>query len=64
MPLEIHCQPDLTERKCSLRRMTTKICVDRLESNLRKRVFHQIGQARNFNTEISIGKLMCCCILV
>ena len=26
--------------------------------------FHQIGQAWNFNTKISIGKSMCCCFLV
>ena len=38
---EIHCQPDPRERNCSLRHVTTKTCVDRLENNLRKRVFHQ-----------------------
>ena len=39
-------------------------CVLIVKRNLRKRNFHQIGQAWNFITEISIGKSMCCCILV
>ena len=43
-PSEIHCQPDPTERNCSLRRVTTKICVDRLEMQPKKAGFSS-GQA-------------------
>ena len=62
-PSEIHCQPDRTGRNCSLRHVTTKICVDPLEKQPKKAGFSS-GQALIFNTEISIGKSMCCCILV
>ena len=37
-PLEIHCQPDPTGRNCSLRLVTIKICVDRLEKQPKKSV--------------------------
>ena len=62
-PSESHCQPDPTGRNCSLGHVTTKICVDRLEKQPKKAGFSS-GQAWNSNTEISIGKSMCCCILV
>ena len=60
---EIHCQPDPTERNCSLRHVTTTICVHRLEKQPKKAGFSS-GQASNVNTEISLGKSMCCCIFV
>ena len=65
-PSEIHCQPDPTERNCSLNMwqpemwMTYQKCILIVKINLRKRGFHQIGQARDLITEISIGKSMCC----
>ena len=42
---EIHCQQDPTERNCSLRHVTTKICVDRLEKRPKKARFSS-GQAK------------------
>ena len=35
----IHCQPDPTERNCSIRRVTNNICVDRLEMQSKKAGF-------------------------
>ena len=43
-PSEINCQPDPTGRNCSLRHVTTKICVDRLEKQPKKAGFSS-GQA-------------------
>ena len=36
---EIHCQPDPTERNCSLRHVITKQCFDRLEKQPKKAGF-------------------------
>ena len=43
-PSKIHCQSDLTGRTFSLRHVTTKICVDRLEKQPKKAGFSS-GQA-------------------
>ena len=51
-PSEIHYQPDSTERNGSLRHLTTR----NVFWSFRKATFHQIGQAWNLITEISIGK--------
>ena len=58
-PSKIHCQPNPTEQNCSLRHLTTK----NVFCPLRKAT-KESGFSSNFITEISIGKSMCCCILV
>ena len=68
---EIHYQPDPTTWNGSLGKWepemwrTYQVCVfDRLEKQYQKADFSSNWQVWNYNTEISIGKSMCCCILV
>ena len=47
-PSEIHCQPDPTERNCSFRHVTTKMCFDRLEKQPKKAGFSSDWQSLKF----------------
>ena len=64
-PSNIHCKPDPTERNCCLRHVTTKNEFWSFRKATKESgVFIKLTKLEIFITEISIGKSMCCCILV